>query len=125
MFVLILFVAFRTPASKVEVYGVGLECSGHAGRCVGQHFVCRNVVDGAALFAEEMCVRRCVAVEVSIALVDGEHQRGVLLSQEFQGVVDGGLREGGNCFHQLVVNCLGIRVCAMLHEVSHDGDALH
>lgn len=125
MFVLILFVAFRAPASKVEVYGVGLEGSGHAGRCVGQHFVCRNVVDGAALFAEKMCVRRCVAVEVGISLVDGEHQRSILLSQKFQGVVDGGLREGGNCFRQLAVNCLCIWMCAVLHEVSHDGDALH
>ena len=125
MFVLILFVAFRAPAPKVEVYGVGLECPGHAGSGIGQHFVCRNVVDGAALLAEEMCVRPCVAVEVGIALVDGEHQGCILLGQEFQGVIDGGFRQGGDCLHQFAVNCLGIRMCAVFHEVSHDGYALH
>ena len=91
MFMLILAVAFRAFSTEVEVYAVRVKFSGYAGLGATKHFVCRDVVNSAALFAQEMCVGRCVAIEVGIAFVDGEHQRCVLLSQEFQSVIDGGL----------------------------------
>lgn len=96
---------------------------------VAHHFLQRclqaEVIDAATASAEEVGVRGGDGVVTSVALVDGQGLCRALVGQQLQGIIDRGLREGGNGGCKRRVNLVHGGVVEMMQQVVHDGYPLH
>lgn len=86
--------------------------------------VARYVVDASTPLAQEVGVRRGGGIVTGVTLVNGQCLGGSLLGKQFQRVVYSGLGERGYTGCQSGVYLIYRRMCAMLHQIAHDGDAL-
>ena len=94
-------------------------------RILRQVAVHGQVDDASAAAAHEVGVRGHHAVVVHIAAVDGERLHGIVRMQQLECVVDGGARQGGHGGKQVVIDSVDGGVGVVLHQVVHDGHALH
>ena len=84
-----------------------------------------HIVDAATVATHEVGMGREAGVVVHVALVDVERHHSMLLLEKVERVVDRGARERGDGLQQVVVDGVDGGMREVLHQVFHDGHALH